>query len=226
MTKQWPPAGHSSSYATNEDMGPGSASYDLSIPSGRDTDLVTARVLRHDGPTEDDNAFRGQLYALIGAVVVSGGKVEAAMKRVLLVATSDSGRFADAEKTWSGLEKDLRKVVKSGHAMSKALETILSWGAENQVKRRRDDVVHAYWWDYAGCGVRRGRFYLDGRSAAIVGGIEGLEVLVEDANVLATFAEMLDDLVEPFWAQVRLPAGSVAMVQEASDQSETGRTSV
>jgi len=198
--------------------------YDLSVPNSSGIDLATARVLRHGGPASDDLAYRGQLYALIGGVVVAAGQVEAAMKRVLLVATSDSRQVADAEKPWSGLEKDLQKVVDSGHAMADALSSHLAWAQEKQAKRRRDDVVHAYWCNFAGCGVRRARFYLDGRSATIVGGLEDLSVLVEDINVLATLARMLDDLAEPFWPQVRLPAlgGKGAQTSSKHDTCPAG----
>lgn len=87
--------------------------------------------------------------------------------------------------------------------MASALTQILEHPGRESAKRRRDNVVHAYWWDYDLDGqVRRGRFYRDGSTATLVG---TLQDLADDANVLQRYAVQLDDLVEPFWPQARLP---------------------
>jgi hypothetical protein len=83
----------------------------------------------------------------------------------------------------------------------------MATAADSGAKRRRNDVVHAYWWDYAGGPVRRGRFRRDGTTATIVG---TLEDLLLDAEILSSVAMSLDDLVEPFWPQAPAAAPLIA----------------
>jgi hypothetical protein len=209
MTDHWPPPGHKDYYNVTEpiDNEGGEVSFDLSVPNLDVIDVATVRVLRHGGPTAEDIAFRRKLYALIGGITVAAGHVEEAMKRVILVLNgAASAEFASIEKkNWTDLERELARHSERDIPQAPSLRALLDWGAKNEVKRRRDDVVHAYWWDYEGCGVRRSRFYRDGDggSATLCGTFDDL---LEDLRMMVEYARALEDAMEPFWPQARLPA--------------------
>lgn len=211
MSNRWPPPGHRHWYNIKEELsavGSDDLAYDVSVPDREEVDLATARVQRHGGPSRADDTFRSKLYYLIGAATVMAGHAESAMKRVILVANGRSGKFSIVDKTWTALEADLRSIAQSTHVMAAALAQILADPQLSDAKRRRDNIVHAYWWDYdLGGQVRRGRFHRDGTSATIIG---TLSDLAEDANILARYADLLDALVEPFWPQARLPLEDAA----------------
>lgn len=219
MTDQWPPAGHKSWYRITESLDESGdvTEFDFSLPAGFETvDLAAARVLRHGGPNEADLAFRSQLYAHIGAVTVAGGHAEAAMKRAILVfGRADEAVFASIERmNWTDLESKLRQIAQSEDSKVSGLTELLDWSAEHRIKGRRDDVIHAYWWDYAECGVRRGRFRRDGTSATIIGTIKDL---AEDYRLITTFAMNLDDAIERSWPQARLGTANSGDPGDAGD---------
>ena len=127
------------------------------------------------------------------------------MKRVLLVMTGSGGRFSVVrDDTWSGLHAALRKSAAIGSTpLQIAVGEALDWGERMTLKERRDNAIHAYWWDYAGCGVIRSRFRRKNEGVALVGSLPELRV---DADLLFEYAERLDDLVVSDWPQGRFPA--------------------
>lgn len=205
-TKVWPPPGMKSWYAVTENIdGQPPFTYDLTVPSTfEEFDISTARVGRHGGLTEADLIFRGQLYARIGAITVSSGQVETAMKRLLLLLqTRPKAQFSIVDETWSELEKKLRRESSKGDDWRrKGLAKVLAWGAEKEVKRRRDDAIHACWADYAGGRVRRSRFNRNGNGTTILGSLEELDL---DGNLLADYAGRLDGLLGSDWPVIMLP---------------------
>ncbi|MFD7896518.1 hypothetical protein [Streptomyces sp. NPDC059743] len=204
MSDDWPAPGHTFSYqmSTHLDGGP-SFDLDITAPSARPSvDISTFRVGRHGGPDGADLAFRERLYGLIGAIVVAGGHVEAAMKRLVLLLRDDQGGFSLVDKTWSDLHKLLVAQSRRSLPQATALAVTLEWGEANELKRRRDDAVHASWWNWDGVGVIRSRFFRKQDGANIVCTFEDLE---EDTKLLFEYAERLDLLLGADWPQARLP---------------------
>lgn len=89
----------------------------------------------------------------------------------------------------------------------KRLARVLARGEEKVVKRRRDNVVHAYWWTLDGCGVLRSRFYRRKDGALMR---SSLEELGEDAELLFEYALRLDDLLGEEWPRALLSAGEAS----------------
>jgi hypothetical protein len=85
-------------------------SFELSVTSTTETtnlnNLIVGRV---GGPDEVDLEFRGRLYSVVGAAVVAGGRIEAAMKRLIIVLTEKPNSFAAVDKNWTELVKQLRR---------------------------------------------------------------------------------------------------------------------
>lgn len=201
----WPPRGFNSYYNVTETLeGQPELTYDLVIPGTfSEVNLSTARIGRHGGPNDDDLQFRSVLYSRIGSVAVAGGRVEMAMKRLLLVLTAAAkAHFSTVDYTWTTLVKKLRGQCDGSDTRRKKLAEVLDWGDEQQVKRRRDNVIHADWWDFAGCGVRRSRFARGTNGATILASLADLE---EDARLLFEYAQRLDELLENDWLIARLP---------------------
>lgn len=204
MSDDWPPQGHNFAIRMDVCLEDPQLSYsaEITTPSASAVaDIATFGWGRLGGPSGDDEEFRTELYRRIGAVTVAGGHAEAAMKRVLLVTEAKQGVFADVDLTWSDLVKRLRRVAAGTHELADGISQILRRAEEAGAKQRRDDVVHAYWWNYAGMGVSRSRFTRDGRSFITT---SDLATLDEDAKRIFTFAGELDDLVEGTWPQARL----------------------
>jgi hypothetical protein len=125
------------------------------------------------------------------------------MKRLLLILTGESGQFSLVDKTWSDLHKALTRECSNPDSDGRRtkLKSVLEWGEKNQVKRRRDNVVHAYWWNFDGCGVVRSRFHRKQDGATMIGSLEDLD---EDAKILFEYAHRLDELVGENWARAML----------------------
>ena len=125
----------------------------LSIPSNETSgDLETSIVIRDHGPTSADIAYRERLYRLVGEVTVASGRIEAAMKRLLLVLGGGNGAFVDIDKTWTDLEKDLRSAIaaQAGRMddVTVPLLAALDAALELNLKAIRDDIVHGYHWAF------------------------------------------------------------------------------
>lgn len=216
MTEQWPPPGISFVYRMDVDLEDPELSYSAEItvlarPNGGANDLASFRYERLGGVTPADIGFRDQLYPRIGAVTVAGGHAEAAMKRVILGAEEKGTMFEDVDLTWTDLVKRLRRIANDDHVLAAPLSAVLDWGERQQVKKRRDDVVHAYWWHWAGVGVSRSRFTRNGDSYVLIGTTEDLARLDRDAQIIFEYARRLDDLVVSTWPQARLVDQSVAL---------------
>ncbi|MGW0915929.1 hypothetical protein ACWD1Z_29875 [Streptomyces sp. NPDC002784] len=204
MSDDWPPPGHTYHYRLDAHFdGVPAFSMDVALPSARsEVDISTFRLDRHGGPDEADIAFRERLYRLIGAIVVAGGHVEASMKRLILLLKGDQGGFSVVDKTWTDLHKMLLTQSRRSIPQASALATVLAWGEEHELKRRRDDVVHASWWHWDGVGVIRSRFFRKQDGTNIACTFEDLE---DDAQLLFEYAHRLDSLLGADWPQARLP---------------------
>jgi hypothetical protein len=201
----WPPPGMSTWYRVDEKIdGQPDRYYDLVLPSTfSQVDLSTVRLGRHGGPSEEDLLFRRELYEKVGAVVVAAGHVETAMKRLILLLEGEpEAHFSLVDKNWTDLHNRLRILADGTSERRIELGDALDWAKAEQLKRRRDNVVHSYWWIYAGLGARRSRFYrrTDGTT------IDATLVDVgEDADLLFEYAERLDALLGSDWIIARLP---------------------
>ncbi len=178
--------------------------YRLTVPSALpNLDLSTVRVDRDGGASAADQQFRNELFTRIGAVTAAGAAVETAMKRLLLLLSGESGSFSRVDLTWTDLHKGLLAACSGTDDRRLALSNVLAWGDENGVKKRRDDVVHAYWWLFAGCGVRRSRFYRKTDGSIVLSSLEHLD---RDAEILFDYAGRLDELLGSDWGTATLPA--------------------
>ena len=164
-------------------------------------DLSTLRVRRDGGDADADIAFRAELFRRIGAVTVAGGAVETAMKRLLLV-FAEKEDFSIVDKNWTDLHKALVKQCTEADDRRVALAKLVAWGDANRVKDRRDNVVHAYWWAFDGCGVRRARYFRKGPKAIISATLADLD---EDTALLFSYADKLDQLLGDDWPVATLP---------------------
>ncbi len=203
MTETWPPPGHSFCYRYEADLDGHHVSFELTLPSALpEVNLATVRLGRVGGDTNADQMFRARLYAAIGQVTVAGGHADTAMKRLLALLTGD-GHFSLVDETWSTLLKLLADhcPTATNDPRLKRLQHVLDWGETNRVKSRRDNVVHAYWWIYEGCGVVRSRFFRDQDGALMIGSMEELE---QDAEMLIEFAGRLDELLAEDWPRAML----------------------
>jgi hypothetical protein len=218
MSEQWPVPGHSFWYTTEIVLDDGyRLTFDLTLPKAiPELNLTTVRLGRHGGESNADRMFQQRLYVRIGAVAVAGGHVETAMKRLLLLLKGEAGQFSLVDKTWSELHKALSQECSGSKLDSrrKRLKRVLAWGEDKQVKRRRDNVVHAYWWNVDGCGVRRSRFYRHEDGVTI---ISSLEDLTEDADLLFEYARRLDDLLGEDWARAMLPSEGQSKDRPSTD---------
>jgi hypothetical protein len=201
----WPPTGFRAYYTVSERIvDEPEVSYDLVLPGNfAEIDLATVRIERHGGPSDADLRFRAELYERIGAVAVAAGRVEMAMKRLLLVLTApQKAHFSTVDHTWTTLVKKLREQCDASDSRRTQLAEVLDWSEEQEIKRRRDNVVHADWWDFAGCGVRRSRFARGKNGGTILASLADLE---EDARLLFEYASRLDKLLGNDWIIARLP---------------------
>lgn len=82
------------------------------------------------------------------------------------------------------------------------LAELLKWSEDQGLKRRRDNVIHADWWEYAGCGARRSRFARGSNGTTILASLADLD---EDARLLGEYADGLDRLLGKDWMMARLP---------------------
>jgi hypothetical protein len=143
MNKDWMPPGHSFSYRVDEKLDGNAISYDLSLPGRCSTvDLSTVRVGRHGGSVPEDLAFREDLFRLVGSITVTGGHVEAAMKRILLVLTEAETIFGLVDYQWADLEKKLRSPCDDADDRHHRLRRVLDWADTHDLREQRNTVVH------------------------------------------------------------------------------------
>lgn len=207
MSSQWPPEGHNFSYRVEIQLDDHpNFHFDMTLPAmdGGSFDTSTVRLGRHGGANEADLAFRARLYSAVGAIAVAGGHVETAMKRLALHLKGESSRFSVVDKTWSDLHKILTAEGNRQTSLGVALKRDLKWAEENEIKRRRDDAIHANWWNYDGCGVIRSRFYRKEDGVQLLSSFDELE---KDARLLFEYAGRLDRLLGEQWPRALLPAG-------------------
>lgn len=183
--------------------------FSATVPDLDTGDFAGAVVQRIGGASSRDWAFRRRLYFLIGLVTVAGGKIEAAMKRAILVGRRDRrAEMALVDENWTTLERKLRMVAKAQTSeptipgWGEAVIRVLDWGVKERAKERRDDVVHAYWWDWADTNVTRSRFARSGQTFTIGGSLDALR---HDGEVLLSYAGLLEELSGPFWLNLYLP---------------------
>jgi hypothetical protein len=205
MTQTWPPPGHNSWYTVKTQLDNGyQLEFDFTLPSSvPELELSTVRLGRHGGETGEDMAFRAWLYNRIGAITIAGGHAETAMKRLLALLTGD-GHFSLVDETWTTLHRKLagQCAGPTPDPRRQATAKVLAWGDQHRIKQRRDDVIHAYWWQFDGCGVVRSRFYRHQDGALMVGSREELE---QDVALIFEYAQKLDGLLGEDWPRAMLP---------------------
>jgi len=187
------------------------------VPGADAWQLGEARISRIGGRAPEDLMFRNQLHMRIGSAAVAGGRIEAAMKRLILrMSGSLEPKFADSEATWTTLDRKLRSAATALGERAVDIVKVLDWGQENNIRDIRNDFIHAYWWDYSDVGITRGRVYQDGTSEIIQITPERLD---EDCQKLQTYADMLDSAMDGMWLNIYLPRrnGGGAKTQEVPE---------
>jgi len=194
-------------FNVREELDTGRYEYDLHLPSGfSKIHLATARVEREGGDTKADWEFRSTLYYLIGAGVVKAGQIEDAMKRLLtLISGGKVADFAGLDATWTALHNTLKKRASRDGPPGNTVSVALEWAEDKQIKKIRDDLIHANWWDFSGVGVRSTRFAIRKDGTVILGSVDDLKHHVE---LLGQYELMLDECIGPHWPRVYLPLTS------------------
>ena len=205
--RKWAPPGSDTWYATTIKHAPESGRKDIEaslvVPNKESWQLTEALVSRIGGPTAADLAFRNQLYLRIGLAAASGGRIEAAMKRLILhMSGSLHPKFSDSEYTWKVLDQKLRAAASKLGETAKDVVAVLDWGSEKGIREIRNDLIHAFWWEYDGVGITRGRVHLDGTSELIQITLDQLD---ENCRALQDYADMLDSAIQNLWLTLYLP---------------------
>lgn len=173
-------------------------------PSDAPVNFSEAKVSRIGGVTLADRQFRTSLYYWIGQATVLSGKIEAGMKRLLLImGDGPSAEFSSVDHVWTTLSKRLVIAAKNDTVRGPTLLKVLERAEEERVKERRDNVVHGYWWDFEGIGVRVARYKRDGSSYILNVSIDYLQ---ESCLKMGQLASDLDHLAGPDWLSVYLPS--------------------
>jgi hypothetical protein len=203
----WAPPGAKAWHAMRIDETPGngrqSIEASLTVPGAATWELGEARISRIGGPAPRDVAFRNALYARVGAAAVAGGRIEAAMKRLILhMSGTLEPAFANTEHPWKTLEKKVRSAAMAVGEGAEDVIRLLDWAEENRIRDIRNDIIHAYWWDYSDVGITRGRVHLDGTSEIILMTPDQLD---SDCEKLLRYAEALDSAMDGVWLNIYLP---------------------
>lgn len=217
---KWRPPGHEFYYRMKMDTQiPGvTLEGSVTVPAGDSIDLATAVLRRIGGPTTADEVYRRELYYRIGEVTVLASQIEAGLKRACVLLTKpEYGHFDEVEAMFSQLEKIARqaaaRTLKDRSAtpdqVSRAmvLETILDWSASKSLVKRRNDVVHAVWWDYAEIPPFRSRFLLNGQASMHVAA--DLDEFFSLTKLMREYLSKLDALVGDAWLTIYLPRGGL-----------------
>ena len=96
----------------------------------------------------------------------------------------------------------LRKAATALGERAADVVKVLDWGQANNIRDIRNDIIHAYWWDYSDVGITRGRVYQDGTSELIQITPAQLD---EDCQKLHDYADTLDSAMDGIWLNVYLP---------------------
>lgn len=195
------------------DSGRQSIEASLVVPGVDAWQLGEARLSRIGGRTPEDLNFRNQLCVRIGSAAVDSGRIEAAMKRLILhMSGSLEPSFSDSENPWKTLEKKFRTAATALGERAADVVKVLDWGQANNIREIRNDIIHAYWWDYSDVGITRGRVYQDGTSELIRVTLDQLD---DDCRKLRVYADTLDSAMDGIWLNVYLPRANKVTEREA-----------
>jgi hypothetical protein len=109
--------------------------------------LSEIRPFRNAWSTEDI-AHQIELFDAVGRIAVYGGHVEMAMKKVLITLRGGEHNLLDPTLPgdWDGLEKELRNLCDGSSQTRIELLQILDDAEEKQLRDKRNDAIHGYWW--------------------------------------------------------------------------------
>lgn len=190
-------------YVTEEIDGSLPFAYYLEVPTGfSHVELSTLRVSRRREVTSSDIEYRETVFSLIGSITAAGGHIEASMKRLLLLLRENEPFFEQADYQWQELENRLRKECGGTEDRRVRLRETLDWAQAENLRERRNTVVHGAWWLFDGCNGRISRWPRKAGSKILVG--SGLTQWRALADLCWQFAQQLDDLIGEDWPRAIL----------------------
>ncbi|KLI07887.1 MULTISPECIES: hypothetical protein [Mycolicibacterium] len=154
--------------------------------------------------TSNDIGHQIELFDAIGRIAVFGGHVEMAMKKVLITLRGGDHDLLDPTLPgdWDGLDKELRKVCDGSDQTRIDLLQILDDAESAQLRDKRNDAIHGYWWL-----VRAHNRLINARYYRPKKGTTPLPIsiynTIEDVRAVSTalyhMADKLEKLVTPHW---------------------------
>lgn len=124
--------------------------YTLLIPPGVNRTQLGLSEIRpfRNKWTPADHAHQLELFSAVGRIAVFGGHVEMAMKKVLITLRGGTHDLLDPSLPgdWDGLEKELRELCDGSDQTRTALLEILDDAEQKQLRDKRNDAIHGYWW--------------------------------------------------------------------------------
>lgn len=173
------------------------------LEAGSDYEIPTFRFQRAPGGDgTNDRTIRSNIFAMVGAITVYGGLIEAEMKRIILKAEGlRNESFVDVELTWTDLEKRLQAVADGGGDYSELVASALAFGRTKRIKAIRDNAVHSAWclFDVGHMQASRFRRKSDGESR-----VESNETMSRAVQLMIQYLNMLTGIVS--WPTAILPA--------------------
>ncbi|MFE5700005.1 hypothetical protein [Rhodococcus koreensis] len=182
--------------------------YVLTVPDGtQEMRLDIARPRRVGGHTPGDVKFQRNLFTMIGGIAVAAGHVEMAMKQLYVsVANSEFDLKSVGGDMWQQLEEKLLTLCDDTSGQRRDLKSLIDWSKSEQLRDRRNDVIHGYWWTYDIGSVRNVRYRRSGSGALMRGSLHDLADIGEK---LFVYANKLEKLCGDNWPHAILARGGV-----------------
>lgn len=180
--------------------------YFILIPPGESRTRIGMSEIRpfRNEWTLEDIAHQQQLFDAIGKIAVFGGHVEMAMKKVLITLRGGNRDLLDPTlpSDWDGLEKELRKLCDGSDDVRTKLSAILNDSDEKQLRDKRNDAIHGYWWLIPAHGrLINARYYRPkkGNTQMPVSIYNKIQDVRDVGDSLYLMSDGLQKLVTPHW---------------------------
>ena len=181
--------------------------YALLIPPGENRTSIGMSEIRpfRNEWNSQDIVHQHELFDAVGRIAVFGGHVEMAMKKVLITLRGGVHDILDPSLPgdWDGLEKELRKLCDGSDQTRMDLLQIFDDAEHKQLRDKRNDAIHGYWWLVrAHDRLINARYYRPRKGAnppnpiSIYNTVANVKAV---GNDLYLMADKLQKLVTPYW---------------------------